>query len=445
MRWNRILSLIAGSILLTLVLSACSANVSEDLYALPKQSETYYDLQYAIDQIMTPGASYAGPLTGSDQQSVQLVDLDGDTDDEAVVFLKTMGELPLKAYVFDRTENSYTNIAVIEGEGSGFDTVEYVQLDGEPGYEILLGRRLSDQILRSLTAYSCQNGKMTELMTCTYSEFKVVDLDADERKDVFVLRLEAEERAGIAELYRWHNDRMERDQEASMSVGAKQIKRIISGCLEGGAPAVFVASAYEEDTIITDIFAVRDDALRNIATGGELGVSAQTVRSYNVYATDIDADGVIELPLPLALPSYEVGEETQWIIEWYSLTIDGRAKIKMTTYHNYPAGWYLTLPEHWRDQITVSRQTLQEGISAVKVSQWRGYDEDPVEIVTIYAITGEKRAVLASAEDRSLLAEKGEVAYAVSLGTSQWAAELTQEELNAMFHFIYMDWNSGET
>ena len=24
-------------------------------------------------------------------------------------------------------------------------------------------------------------------------------------------------------------------------------------------------------------------------------------------------------------------------------------------------------------------------------------------------------------------------------------AELTQEELNAMFHFIYMDWNSGET
>ena len=103
MRWNKILRLVTGSILLTLVLSACSANVSEDLYALPKQSETYYDLQYAIDQVMAPGASYAGPLTGADQQSVQLVDLDGDSDDEAVVFLKTTGELPLKAYVFDRT------------------------------------------------------------------------------------------------------------------------------------------------------------------------------------------------------------------------------------------------------------------------------------------------------------------------------------------------------
>ena len=445
MRWNKIWTLIAGCILLTLLLSGCVADPSEDLYALPKQSDVYYELQYAIDQIMTPGASYAGPLAGSNQQSVQLVDLDGDSDDEAVVFLKTMGELPLKVYVFDRTEDSYTNIAVIEGEGGSFDAVEYVQLDGEPGHEILLGRRLSDQILRSLTVYSCQSGSVAELMTCTYSEFKTIDLDADERKDIFVLRAEAEERSGIAELYRWHNDRMEREKEASMSVGAKQVKRIISGCLENGEPAVFVASTYEEDTIITDIFAVRDDALRNIATGGELGVSAQTVRSYNVYATDIDSDGVIELPLPLALPSHEAGEETQWIIEWYSLTIDGRAKIKMTTYHNYPSGWYLTLPEHWRDQITVSRRTLQDGISAVTISQWLGYDEDPAEIVTIYAITGEKRSVLTSEDGRSLLAEKGEVSYAASLGTSKWADELTQEELNAMFHFIYMDWNSGET
>lgn len=441
MRYKKILITLMCGLLMVLLLSACSAHSSDGLYALPRQSDLYYDLQNAIDQVMTPGTTYSGPLTGSNQQSVQLVDLDGDSEDEAVVFLKTSGELPLKAYIFDREEEQYSNIAVIEGEGSSFDAVEYVQLDGEPGYEILLGRKLSDQILQSLTVYTCKDGRMAELMTCTYSEFKVVDLDLDEHKDIFVLRLEAEERAGVAELYRWQDGHMEREQEASLSVGAKQAKRIISGNLEESVPAVFVASAYEEDTIITDIFAFRNNSLQNITTGGELGVSAQTVRNYNVYATDIDADGIIELPLPLALPSYEVGGETQWIIEWYSLTAEGRAKIKMTTYHNYAAGWYLTLPERWRDQITVSRT----GDTGLTVSQWRGYDKSPVEILTIYAFTGETRMAQAEADGRFLLAEKGEVVYAASFGTSEWADSLTQEELSTMFHFIYLDWNSGET
>ena len=286
---------------------------------------------------------------------------------------------------------------------------------------------------------------MVELMTCNYAEFQITDLDADERKDIFVLRLETEERAGVAELYSWRDGHMERAQEANMSVGAKQIKRIITGSLEGHVPAVFVASAYEEDTIITDIFAFRDASFCNVATGGELGVSAQTVRNYNVYATDIDADGVIELPKPVALPSFDAGEETQWAIEWYSLSADGEQKMKKTTYHNYAGGWYVELPEQWRDRVSVSRNTSVPGVTAYCISKWLGYDRKPQEIFTIYAFTGEDRLQRSDSDGRFLLTEKGETAYAASFGTCDWAQNITREELTAMFHFIYLDWNSGET
>ena len=445
MKWNKCVRLLISCLVLVLFLSGCAAHSSEGLYALPRQSDAYYDLQNAIDEVLTPSTSYAGPLTGSNQQSVQLADLDGDGEDEAIVFLKAVGELPLKAYVFDRSGESYVNLAVIEGEGSGFDSVEYAQIDGEPGLEIILGRRLSDQIVQSLAVYACRDGNMVELMTCNYSEFQVADLDSDERRDIFVLRLETQERAGVAELYSWKDDHMERAQEASMSVGAKQIKRVITGSLEGHVPAVFAASTYEEDTIITDIFAFRDAVFCNIATGGELGVSAQTVRNYNVYATDIDSDGVIELPMPMVLPSYETGEETQWAIDWYSLGTDGSQTMKMTTYHNYPGGWYVELPAQWRDRLSVSRNTDIPGVTAYSVSKWLGYDRSPQEIFTIYAFTGENRLRRAESDGRFLLAEKGETAYAASFGTCDWAQNITQEELNAMFHFIYLDWNSGET
>ena len=445
MRRKRIAALLTSSLLALSALSGCSTLGSDDLYALPKQSDAYYELQNAIDRVLPSGAVFSGPMTGSNQQSVQFADLDGDALDEAVVFLKTTGERPMKVYIFEPSGEGYENTAVIEGDGSSFDAVEYANIDGEAGLEILLGRSLSDQILQSLTVYAYRNGQTAELMSCNYSEFRTVDLDADEKKDVFVLRMETDERTSVAELYRWRDGNLVREQEVGMSMGAKQIKRIITGLLEDKVPAVFVASTYEEDTIITDIFALRGNQLQNIATSGDAGLSAPTVRSYNVYATDIDADGVIELPTPMALPSFVAGEETQWIIDWYSMDAHGKQWAKMSTYHNYSAGWYIALPSWWHDGLTVSASTHAVGGQVYTFSKWKGYDSAPEMIFEVFAFTGEDRLEQAAANGRFLLAEKGETAYAALLGQCDWAQSLTQEELNAMFRFIYVDWNTGET
>ncbi len=442
MRWKW-KTAILGSLLLVL-LSGCAMRSADELYALPRQSDAYYDLQNAIDQVLTAGTSYSGPLTGSNQQAVQLADLDGDGRDEAIVFLKASGEKPLKAFIFDQNEGIYENVAVIEGDGSAFDAVEYAQLDDVPGMEIVVGRQLSDQIIHSMGAYSFRDGRMVELMSANYTEYQVVDLDADECKDIFVLRMEMEERAGVAELYRYRGGVMEREPEANLSIGAKQVKRIISGNVANGIPAVFVASAYETDTIITDIFAVSGGVFRNIAAGGETGFGAQTVRNYNVYATDIDEDGVIELPMPVALPSAEAGDETYWVIDWYNLKPEGGREVKLSTYHNYSAGWYLALPQAWSGHLTVARGNAVSGVLGHVFSKWNGYDRQPDEIVTIYAFSGEDRYTLARTDGRLLLKEKGETVYAASFGTCNWAKNMTEEDLRAMFRFIYLDWNSGE-
>ena len=52
---------------------------------------------------------------------------------------------------------------------------------------------------------------------------------------------------------------------------------------------------------------------------------------------------------------------------------------------------------------------------------------------------------LAQADGRFLLAEKGEVAYSAQLGDCSFAEVMTQDDIKAMFHFVYQDWNTGET
>lgn len=442
---KKIVTMLLGTVLMLMLLTGCSPRTLDELYTLPKQSAAYYDLQESIDQIMSSGAVYSGPAAGANQQPVQLVDLDGDGTDEAIVFLKASGDHPLKVYVFAGRDDHYENVAVVEGEGSGFDVVEYAQLDGEPGMEMILGRQLSGQVAQTVSAYTYRDAQMIEVMNCIYSEFKVVDLDGDAKKDVFVLQTETEKGVGVAQLYRWQDGRMKQEHEASMSVGAKQVKRIITGYLEEHIQAVFVASAYEEDAIITDIFAFADSAFENVAIADQREVSAQTVRSHNVYATDIDGDGIIELPMLQVLPSYVTGTETQWVIDWYSLTPTGGQKAKMTTYHNFVDGWYLELPRHWRDQITVDTNSASPNMTAHTVSKWLDYDTEPQEIFTVYAITGKNRTEQAQADGKFLIAEKGETVYAGSFGSCDWAKSLSQQELTAMFRFIYVDWNWGET
>ena len=92
---------------------------------------------------------------------------------------------------------------MIEGDGTSFASVEYVRLTGQPGIELVIGRQLSTDVLQSLSAYSYSDGHVAELMNANYSEYRVVDLDGDGRKDIFLLRFEAEQPQGIAELYRW--------------------------------------------------------------------------------------------------------------------------------------------------------------------------------------------------------------------------------------------------
>ena len=204
-------------LLLTLVLSGCFVKTVDELYTLPKHSDEYNDLQNAIDGLMAQGAAYSAPVSGANQQSVQLADLDGDGQDEAIVFLKTGGDKPLGAYIFDLIDGAYQNIAVIEGGGTAFASAEYVQLDNEGGVEILIGRKLSDQVIQTLGVYSLSDGHIVELMNANYSEYTLADLDGDGNKDIFLIRFDAEQAQGVAELYRFRDGQMAREPEAQLT------------------------------------------------------------------------------------------------------------------------------------------------------------------------------------------------------------------------------------
>ena len=243
-------------ILTSVLLTGCALQTVNEMYALPKRSKEYDSLQSAIDSAMY-GLSYSAPVSGENQQTVQMADLDGDGVEEYIVFAQGSSANPLQVLIFRQEEDGTCRLMeVIQSNGSAFEQVEYVQMDDAPGYELVVGRQLSDQVLRSVSVYSFSGGSAEQLMMVGYSKFITCDLDDDGCSELMViLPGESETGTGSAVLYRMQDGNIERSVEVNVSEDATHIRRITVGRLLGGTPAVFVASAVNNSAIVTDVFA----------------------------------------------------------------------------------------------------------------------------------------------------------------------------------------------
>ncbi len=430
-----------GILLLVVSLLLCGCNTTVyEMYQLPKRSEEFTNLQSEMDKAMA-GMEYSAPLSGENQQSVQMADLDGDGTEEFLLFAKGASDKPLQIFIFVTDGENYRLADRIECNGTAFEQVEYVSFNGRGGVELVVGRLISDQVMRSVTVYTMVGGKMEQLLTANYSRFLCNDLNADGSSELLLLRPgETESDNGIAELYSFENGTMNRSPEVRMSAPADKIKRILLGKLHGGQSAVYAASELSGNAIITDVYAVIDGVLTNVSLSNESGTSVQTMRNYYVYADDIDADGVLELPSLISTgTSGEESSTEQHIIRWYAMTASGGEVDKMYTYHNFVSGWYLQL-----DGVVATQcQVEQLGNSIVfRVQKENGELET---IMTIYMLTGQKREEMAVADNRFVLHRGDSTVYAARLEVASSAYNMTKESVQNAFHLIYQEWNTGET
>ena len=143
-----IICLAAG---LVLLLSGCSMQSVDEMYRLPKRSEEYTNLQSVITGVMS-GLEYSAPIAGENRQTVQTADLDGDGNSEHIIFAKGEAEKPLQIFILSNFGGKFSLLDTIVCNGTAFEQVEYVELNGLPGYEIVVGRQVSNQVLRSFSA-----------------------------------------------------------------------------------------------------------------------------------------------------------------------------------------------------------------------------------------------------------------------------------------------------
>lgn len=372
-------------LVVALAFSGCVPAVNQ-MYRIPKRSNSATQLQTAIDKAMTD-LSYCAPVSGNNLQVVQQADLDGDGDNEYLLFAQSATNFPLRLLILDEKDGVFYQAESIICAGFAFDTVVYAQLDDNPGSEIIFGCRISDQLQGTVYAYSFDTSLQSTLLTSTaYVDFLTADLDKDSNDELLILK--RSESSGTVEFYKAEDDALRCLSTLETSGAMANIEQIATGKIHGDMPAVFVTFTDDEATVITDVYIYDGVKFTNVALSSGDIVGTRALSNNDTYAIDIDGDGVIELPY--VMPMMPMGDRTiedgQYLIRWYTITADGEMIIKSFTFHNLVDGWFLDLSNDWASQLTVVTQNL-ESVFYV----WDDEFENATKVMTILPVDSENQ------------------------------------------------------
>ena len=463
---------------LTLVLSGCFFRSPEELYQSPERSADYENLTQKIREVKGKLAQEYGVtevedtsvLSGDNTALIQLQDMDGDGQREtAVTFFRVPGaEKPQKIFFFTKGEDDiYTVSAMLEGDGSAIYRVDYADLDGSGYKEVVVSWQMSTGAYllgvysveapmsrsRLQMANSSKNGaasvqnddlRGSEWMTTAYGDYILTDIDQDSRTEVAIVRIDPSLTNSGVDVYGWKDSAFKKLSTAPLSTGVVSVGRggVEENFINGDPPvrALYVSSELSDGSHVVDVIAYQQGKLTNISLAPETGISRETLSRYvDLEPSDVNGDGVLELPQPSPLPGQEDSTASDyWLIDWSQYDSSGQCIEVCTTYHNVTDGWYLIIPDTWKDCITISRYDAISGQRAVIFYHLEG-SGDPSPFLVIYKFTSQTNR--ANTSNRFILREEENAVYAASFYNSSWDCGMDETELVSAFKLIQSGWS----
>ncbi|MCL2081801.1 MAG: hypothetical protein FWH04_00970 [Oscillospiraceae bacterium] len=347
---------------------------AQELLLAPRPAVSVSKLQNEIDKLLQNGYQPSVPLSGKYRQAVQMYDLDGDGEDEAILFVRdTDNEGSHRIYIFKRTGNEYVRLESIEETAESIHSVAFCDLSGGGEYALMVGWQVGDS-LRSMSVYALKGDSVVTMLSGQrYWSYGVLDITNGQHETasqaLMLIFIEPEEGSpSFTEMYTLKNDLLECNASANLSKGVTGVRRVLAGTTRDGYPALYVTCKYPvpgDDTDssereITDVFAYRNQSLDNISISETAGISDYLVKSVGgIYAMDVNKDGIVELPIinPLPFGGEQAGEANSLhLVEWVSYDSGGNSETASRSLHNILRGWYFRFPDNWPDDFTVSSE-----------------------------------------------------------------------------------------
>lgn len=440
--WRRVLA----CIMLAVLLSGCATDTIESSLRVPEIPAEFIEFNDELSKIKAQGMELVTPSGGTNRQSVQLADLDGDGVDEGIaVFREMANSYKCYAYVLKKNDDGYEVMAKVEGAGDSVDSISYADTLGNGNNDVIIGWSVSDSDARAVTVHTVIDGYLKKLCEIGSLYYLTYDINGDVISDLCVVYEDPADGMQRLAVYMAEDNGLKQISTAPLSQNSEKILRIRAGYASDGVPAIFVEKEYNSSGIITDVVVCENGELKNLTYSEEEKQSNITARNTMAYCEDIDGDTALEIPIPQELSIEYIPADTELLtgFVWHGFDEKNRFVKKAYTFRQMNENWYLSLPRDWISKTVASHS--KEDTSHTTTTFYGVGANEPEALFTIAVVSGETREQYTEQLGYEKISERNNVIYAVDIHKKRYLGyDITAEMLTERFYYSSGEWSTGE-
>ena len=295
------------SVLLIIMATGFEFENLESLMKPPMVEGENRKIQLAFENFAGNQYHLVTPLKGEHRSAYNFFDLNGDAEDEVIVFYSKESENDIvRMNVLDRkADGTWVSIADIGTEYSDVQQVEFADLNGDKIKEIIVGWTVfQNEYAKTMDVYMLSKSKSNYVFERVYNgiyyDFKTFDINCDARKDILKIDyIKHMDRAEYSATFLGYNDNgIEEISSINLDLSFSSITSVTSDYLENEKRRrIYFDGPRHESGMITDCIFYNNDkkCFENEKTGFP-PLSALSSRISNVSSKDINSDGIVEIP-----------------------------------------------------------------------------------------------------------------------------------------------------
>lgn len=430
--------LLAAALTGLLLLCSCSFGASIDTLLVPpglgmEQEQIYQALQDSAGKDI----KLQYPKTGDYLSAFILSDLDGDRENEALVFYAKTGlsatENNLRMNVLDKRGDTWSSVCDFPAGGSEIERVIISPIGSYTDAQIVIGYSVADQFDKKLVVYDYDTGGLVQNFATAYSLFDIHDLDGDGLNELLVLQADSSSSGAKAAVYIPNEEKQFRKTQLLLRSSCTGFSQVLYDTLDDGSAVVYADMLTGVTTMQTELFSF--DGTKLIHVPDDESAASETMRSVGCLTLDIDGDGTPEIPVQTVFPGYEgnVADQNIRLTRWMTAETDKLVE-KHRSYYSVSEGYAFMLPRIWQTDVTA----VSDGITGdIVFYHYIGSLSEPMQELMRIGVASDRDERASFLEDGySLIHSRGNSYYFMNVCESADSLYLPESELLSCFRFV---------
>ena len=381
MKYFRFFCIALALVVIVSSFSGCSLNFFsvESLLTPPAQSGENGEIQKAFNELMkNKTVQLKSPSSGEYQSPFVFYDIDGDSVEEVFVFYsESNAEGSVRVLLMKDVHGDWEFCDDVKGAGNGIYDVNFVDMNNDNKPEVFISWTLMDsKTTRIVTAFEGKHNEETPISLHSLgSEYGIaksfVDFNSDGKKDLCLIYIDdtgSVQKSFLRLFTASEKHSLVKYGEVPLDGTIQSVLSIKNDVIEQGKQRnarLFIDCVKNEKMIFTEM--VYWDNSLGLPVRAFTDAAVSNSRNYLVQCSDIDSDGLVEIPVlttlhgntdELSVVSDE-GTVVFTMLEWTNVKGDN-SKSSVFTLLN-PIDEYL-FRFGWKDNVTVKYDTLREAL-----------------------------------------------------------------------------------